>query len=160
MANCLTLNQTNHSLTLGAATSTANAITIPENYKITGVYPIGSLYFNINGVDPATYFGGYWELYSQGRVLIGVDPNDPDFDEAGKSGGDYNVTLTTNQLPSHRHTITRITNAVKGSGTLARPVLSTETGFDWGLTTESIGEDAAHNNQMPSITCYIWRRVN
>lgn len=158
--NYLTLNQTNHSLTLSAATSTANAVTIPENYKVTGVYPIGSLYFNINNINPTAYFGGTWELYSQGQVLIGVDPDDTDFNEAGKMGGENSVTLTTNQLPSHRHIITRVTNAVKGSGTLARPVLSTETSFDWGLTTESIGGDASHYNQMPYITCYVWRRVN
>lgn len=168
MSNYLTLNQSNHSLTLlNAATSTANAITLPENSennKITGIYPIGSLYFNINGVDPATYFGGYWELYSEGQVLIGVDPDDPDFDEGGKNGGDNYATLTTNQLPSHNHAIRRVDSggAYDSSNGIARvrARTNTDSGTSWGLTTSSVGGSAAHNNQMPYITCYIWRRVN
>lgn len=164
MANCLTLNQTNHSLTLGTATPTANAITIPENYKVTGVYPIGSLYFNINNINPTAYFGGTWELYSKGQVLIGVDPDDTDFNEAGKNGGENTVTLSINNLPSHNHAIRRVDSggAYDSSNGIARvrARTNTDSGTSWGLTTSSVGGSAAHYNQMPYITCYIWRRVN
>lgn len=46
---------------------------------------------------------------TRGRVSVGRDPSDPDFDEIGDLGGAKTVTLSTAQLPSHTH----------GGGTLA-----------------------------------------
>jgi len=38
-----------------------------------------------------------------GRMPVAVDPNDPDFDTVGDTGGAKTVTLTTAQMPSHSH---------------------------------------------------------
>lgn len=35
-------------------------------------YPIGSLYITTTATNPTTYFGGTWERYGEGRVLMGV----------------------------------------------------------------------------------------
>ncbi|MEM6432958.1 MAG: hypothetical protein AAF773_03735 [Cyanobacteria bacterium P01_D01_bin.115] len=66
---------------------------------------IGSVYENaIDATNPATLLGyGTWESLGAGRVLIGVDPNDTDFDTAGNTGGAKTVTLTTNETPIHNH---------------------------------------------------------
>jgi len=38
-----------------------------------------------------------------GMFSVGLDPNDPDHNEVGKTGGAHKVTLTENQIPAHRH---------------------------------------------------------
>ena len=160
MANTFILNEANNSLTITSGAPTANSISVPNDCKITGVYPIGSLYFNINDTNPTEYFGGTWELFGGGRVLVGVDPNDTDFSSAEMMGGSNQQELTIDNLPSHDHAIRRVSDSGKSGSGITRPRARTNTDLSWGLTTESIGGSLAHNNQMPLITCYIWKRIN
>jgi hypothetical protein len=51
------------------------------------IYPIGRVVEFGNGVDPNEVFGGTWQPYAQGRTTVGIDPNDADFNEVGKTGG-------------------------------------------------------------------------
>lgn len=68
------------------------------------VYPVGSIYETDNeGFDPNTSFGGTWERI-KGKVIVGVDKEDGDFDTVGKTGGEKNHTLTIAEMPSHGHT--------------------------------------------------------
>jgi hypothetical protein len=51
-------------------------------------FPIGAIYTEVTGVNPNTTFGyGTWSQVGQGKVLVGKDPSDPDFDTAGETGG-------------------------------------------------------------------------
>ena len=52
-----------------------------------------------------TFLGGTWELWGSGRVPVGVDPNDRDFNDAELTGGAKTVTLSTANLPSHYHSL-------------------------------------------------------
>lgn len=68
------------------------------------VYPVGSIYETDNeGFDPNTSFGGTWERI-KGKVIVGVDKEDGDFDTVCKTGGEKNHTLTIAEMPSHGHT--------------------------------------------------------
>ncbi len=37
------------------------------------VYPIGSFYISTDDTDPTTIFGGEWEFYTEGHLLIGLE---------------------------------------------------------------------------------------
>ena len=63
------------------------------------IYPVGSIYMNVNNLDPATIFGGTWEEI-QGKFLLGRSSGHA----AGTSGGAETVTLTVAQMPAHTHT--------------------------------------------------------
>jgi microcystin-dependent protein len=39
----------------------------------------------------------------RGRFVVGLDPGDPDYQNMGATGGQKEVTLTTDQMPSHSH---------------------------------------------------------
>ena len=78
------------------------------------IYPVGSIYMSVNNVNPSTFLGGTWEAWGSGQVPVGVNPNDSDFSTAEKTGGSKSVTpsgtvgghtLTTNEMPSHGHSI-------------------------------------------------------
>jgi hypothetical protein len=55
-------------------------------------YPIGSIYQSTEPTDPATFMGGVWERFGNGRVLVGVDETDADFNAANKTGGNSTVS--------------------------------------------------------------------
>ena len=69
-------------------------------------YPVGSIYLNASdNTNPSVLFGfGVWSLMGQGRVLIGLDSGDSDFNSPGETGGNKNVTLNTSMMPVHSHT--------------------------------------------------------
>ena len=50
------------------------------------IQPVGSLYFSTNHTSPASLFGGSWERYAQGRVMVSASDTDTDF-SVGKTGG-------------------------------------------------------------------------
>lgn len=71
-------------------------------------HPIGSLEFNVSGTNPNTYLGfGTWELWGSGRVPVGVDTNDTDFNTVEKTGGNkthYHSFAHTHTVPGIKHT--------------------------------------------------------
>ena len=123
------------------------------------VYPIGSIYMSVNSATPATLFGGTWERFSKGRVLVGVDEEDAVLSTAGKQGG------STNPLTAHTHT-TRLTTYRVTSGTGSGSVNNLGRATDLGgkMTDEfgsvtSTGDNTDHNNWQPFETVYMWKRT-
>ena len=45
--------------------------TVGSNFILDNVYPVGSIYMNVNSTNPGTLFGGTWEQI-QGKFLLGM----------------------------------------------------------------------------------------
>lgn len=124
------------------------------------VYPVGSLYMSVNNVNPATLFGGTWEAWGAGRMPVGVDAAQSEFDTVEKTGGAKTVTLTGNQIPS-------VGLQVQGSqyhygGTTGGGGINAGTygaNVSDGPKVTTLGGGQAHNNLQPYITCYMWKRT-
>ncbi len=55
---------------------------------ISKIWPIGSIYISVVATNPATLMGfGTWAAFGAGRVLVGLDTEDADFDTAEETGG-------------------------------------------------------------------------
>ena len=83
------------------------------------VYPVGSIYMSVSNTNPGTLFGGTWAAWGSGKVPVGVNTSDSDFNTVEKTGGDkshsytpagtnsggavQNHTLTVSEIPSHSH---------------------------------------------------------
>lgn len=124
---------------------------------IYNLYPIGSIYISVVNTNPKEYFGGTWQSFGSGQVLVGVDTSQTEFNTVMKTGGEKTHKLIVDEIPSHRHRVT----SYKGNG-------STYDGYNarmgngvWesNIYTTNIGGDKAHNNLQPYITVYMWRRV-
>ena len=70
------------------------------------LYPVGSIYMSVSSTNPANLFGGTWVATGTGRVPVGVNTADSNFNTVEKTGGASTVTLTAAQMPSHTHTFT------------------------------------------------------
>ena len=127
---------------------------IPE-VDLSSVYPVGSVYINASvSTNPATLLGfGTWTAFGAGRVLVGLNSGDTDFDTAEETGGAKTHTLTVNEMPAHTH-------SVPNSGSQNNSFDSgTTVGNDVTGTSGSTGGGQAHNNLQPYIVVYMWKRT-
>lgn len=65
------------------------------------VFPIGTSYITQDETNPSTILGfGTWERV-KGKVLVGVDEEDTNFNEVGKTGGNTSHKITKAELPNY-----------------------------------------------------------
>ena len=127
------------------------------------LYPVGSIYTNAtDSNNPATLIGfGTWVAFGAGKVPVGIDSGDTDFDTAEETGGAKTHTLTETEIPSHNHD-TISTGEYFKSDASAGPTGSNAytTQINGGSKiTGSSGGDQAHNNLQPYIVVYMWKRT-
>jgi microcystin-dependent protein len=143
------------------------------------MYPVGSIYMsatlsNASAVNNA--LPGTWQAWGAGRVPVGVDTGQTEFNTVGKTGGEKTHTLTTSEMPSHNHSTsgnlgydssigcsrTKVSTsggdryAFVGDGTSS----ASSSGLAFNPATNSNGSGKAHNNLQPYITCYMYKRVS
>jgi hypothetical protein len=129
---------------------------------MAAMYPIGSIYTNAAvATNPATLLGfGTWTAFGSGRVLVGVDTTQTEFDTLGETGGAKSHTLSVAEMPAHRHALTIKTNT-SGSMNQIQGAFNTggsTAGAEPSAMSET-GSSQAHNNLQPYITVYMWRRT-
>ena len=135
------------------------------------VYPVGSIFewATVSGVSSPNFstidaveahFGGRWEEYGTGQVLVGRAKGIPEFSDVNKEGGEINHTLTIAEMPRHSHEMKWSNEGAVGSGhgCLIRDNLSGES-WPYGYWTGQDGGGQAHNNLQPYITVFRYRRV-
>ncbi len=144
----------------------------------SGAYPVGSIYIETTGVNPATTFGfGTWSAFGAGQVLVGVGSftdgsgNSETITE-GQQLGEYKHTLTTSEMPSHTHTDSGHTHPptagefAQSSGSDAINIATGGNAFRAAGTTgtgaaiiQNTGGGTSHNNIQPSLGVYMWLRT-
>lgn len=130
---------------------------IPVVDVINYLYPVGSIYMSATMSTVAqvqTAFGGTWVKWGAGRVPVGVDTSQTEFNTVEKTGGEKTHTLTVTEIPAHNHGVGLQVNTAAGNQR-------------WGLSdnlgtttpTANKGGSGAHNNLQPYITCYMYKRT-
>lgn len=153
--------------TAGSST-TQIATTAFVTAALQAVYPVGSIYINAtSSSNPTSLLGfGTWEAFGAGRVMVGLNGSDTDFDTAEETGGAKTVTstgsisgtvggtaLTEAQMPKHHHRY--VTGALTGGSYPNSPQVNQNAFFFGGTpddaayeyNTYSTGGDSASGSQ-------------
>lgn len=127
-----------------------------QNIDFETMFPIGYLYFSSDSTNPSKYFPGTtWEAFAQGKTLVGVNPDDGDFNVAGKTGGEKTHLLTEKELPPD----TWVSSPNQAGGNDAYSINGAlNSGSFWGAHTLLKNQQPV-NNLPPYVTVHIWRRV-
>ena len=128
------------------------------------IYPVGSIYMSSNQIEPSTIFGGVWERI-QDQFLLSAGSTYA----AGSTGGEATHTLTTAEMPSHRH------NGIYANGdgnyefvygaantsvtSNLGPYTTGGSGGAYHFMTAFTGSGSAHNNMPPYLVVYMWKRT-
>lgn len=142
------------------------------------VYPVGSVYINVNNIDPANLFGGEWEkLEDMFLVASGTQF------QQGSTGGNTTVTfrpngtveshtLTINEMPSHLHRLHFYKSGgsdpasgysysspsqVSADTELSSSML--KTGGSQGHDHPFTGNDTTINIVPPYLAVNVWKRI-
>ena len=150
------------------------------------IYPLGSIYMNINPTNPSEFFGGEWVRWGNGRFPIAVDESNETgyFEGPEKTGGAFSHTLTIDEMPSHTHIQNQHSHvglrwgdqnddnqaiSLKGGG-WAGYHLGYEANVENGSQNSIVTKYATAINQNtgggesfditpPFITVYMWKRI-
>ena len=127
---------------------------------LAAAYPVGSIYMNASdATNPATLLGfGTWVAFGAGRVPVGIDSGDTDFDTAEETGGAKTHTLSIGEMPAHIHTYSESSNGPAAEGVGAGYDPPTAVGRQ-EADSDSTGGGQAHNNLQPYIVVYMWKRT-
>jgi len=144
-------------------------ISIVRRITAGSQWPVGSIYFSINSTNPGTSLGfGTWVAFGAGKVPVGLDSGDVDFNTDEKIGGNKEITITTATMPSHQHAIELSNEAgafSSGNGYVSNSNLgmqrrgteSSPASINDGA--RSTGGDGAHDNVQPYIVVRMWKRT-
>lgn len=142
-------------------------------------FPVGAVFIAIVSTNPATLLGyGTWAAFGAGRVLVGLDAGDTDFDTAEETGGAKTVAIA-----GHNNHVFTQPNAHTDHGAAATGAASA--GAQKVGTTNSTVTLASHTHQtpvlahsghiggavdahsahaagsvvQPYVVCYFWKRI-
>jgi hypothetical protein len=139
-------------------------------------FPVGSIFIAAVNTNPATLLGyGTWAAFGAGRVLVGFDAAQTEFDAAEKTGGAKTHTLQVTEIPAHTHVQNAHTHDfLPRSGTtgsvssIVTGTLDTSSAIGGAnqphvqpatAVNQNAGGGAAHNNLAPFVTVFFWKRT-
>lgn len=96
--------EANDAVTVGQLNKKLSSALDQLNRLAGQLYPVGSIYMNVNNVEPSAIFGGSWERMPSGRMLV----NSGDGFNLGQVGGEKEHRLTEDELASHSHDVNNI----------------------------------------------------
>ena len=175
--------------TLSAQTDLQNALDAKLS-SVAAAWPIGSVFISVVSTNPGTLLGfGTWSAFGAGRVLVGLDAAQTEFDTVEETGGAKTHTLTATEMPTHTHvqdahthtqnahthnflprsaTTGSVSSIVTGtldtSSTISgsnQPHIQNATAVNQNATAtnQNTGGGGAHNNLQPYIVCYFFKRT-
>lgn len=122
------------------------------------IFPVGQIVIKGDNEDYSNWLGFTWERTAVGKVLVGIDSNDTDFNTIGKTGGEKTHTLTVAEMPKHNHGLNNsimtaddkqtVLNNWRGSGYNA-----------YYFTATQDGGNQPHNNLQPYQVVAYWKRI-
>lgn len=147
---------TNKTVNIVVPTDTGDLTNNAGYLKATDVYPVGSIVTFYDTADHSNFLGLTWVRFAAGKMVVGYDSSDTDFDAIGETGGEKTHTLNINEIPSHRHTMGSTNGA---SGYVETISIGNKAQASYTSYTSYVGGGKAHNNMPPYITAALWRRT-
>lgn len=171
----------------GLTTETERVITLPDkdgtlamtsDISASSAWPIGSVFISVVSTNPNTLLGfGTWSAIAAGRVLVGLDSGDTDFNVAEETGGAKTVASSgTNAAEaSHTHSVTSnvtvgnhatVSPGVAGAAVPSLDAASAAHSVTNNPVTSGVGSSHTHGFTgnstsvvQPYFVVYMWKRT-
>ena len=127
-------------------------------------FPVGSIYMSVNNINPSTYFGGTWVRWGNGRVVVGVDTSQTEFNSVEKQGGNMEHSHLSAPIYGTDSTGTIYMGISNSQGLENVGTISSFYGSKIDTWGNSVRDACMYNTRkesslQPYITCYMWKRT-
>ena len=142
----------------GANVTFAGTVSDSNGNLAQSAYPVGAVFIAVVSTNPSSLLGfGTWSAFGTGRMLIGIDSSDSDFNTVEETGGSKTHTIAQTNLPD----ITlQTTESVKIEESPANKGSSSGSGAAYNKADVPLGGDGTAINHMPPfIAVYMWKRT-
>jgi hypothetical protein len=144
--------------------------TLAETKTVLGMdafWPIGSVFISVVSTNPATLLGiGTWAAIAAGKVLVGRDAADVNFDVAEETGGAKTVTpsahVGTNVSAHAGCSVADHTLVASKQGSATGNVVTTKTHTVTQASNHTITQPSTHAAMsvvQPYFVVYMWKRT-
>ncbi len=157
----------------------ASTAAVDYSEILSRIYPVGSIYMSATLSTAAQVnaaLGGTWVAWGSGRVPVGVDSSQTEFDTVEETGGskymqDHTHDIRWNERTGRRvfmsytsgsvsafdlsgwQSVNAVSSDTSPANLMAGKVHDTTTNFGLMLTGSS-------GNLQPYITCYMYKRIS
>lgn len=143
--------------------------------------PVGHIRMETSNVNPKEYLGfGEWQLWGSGRVPVGIDISQTEFNSVEKTGGskdhyhDFKIGFLMNHFEivadnmdkqgawSYQQNKYGKASSFNDGSLTSRVNNSHVTASERDITDNirmSVGDTTTSSNVQPYITCYMWKRL-
>ena len=159
--------------------STQLATTAFVQSALSLLYPVGFVLSTVtNYADSAAvvaaYGGTTWVRFGAGKVLVGYDSGDSNFNTVEGTGGSKDAIVvshshtasTTSTDSGHQHSVNTYSRLEGGTGgnSFWVDIAGTNTGtasanITSSTTVDSTGSSGTNANLQPYVTVYMWKRT-
>jgi hypothetical protein len=165
--------------TLGVTDRALTGVSINGRSLLNHIYPVGSIYMSTSATNPTNFFGGTWVAWGAGRVPVGFNGGDGNFNSSEKTGGSKTINIEHNHgLSNARAAVGRADSSLATmsytsggnphnvyfdrefsyyGGISGGSKHATDTSLIYGNTNN--GGSTAASVLQPYITCYMWKRT-
>ena len=165
--------------TLGVTDKALTGVSINGRSLLNHIYPVGSIYMSTSATNPSNFFGGTWVAWGAGRVPVGFNGSDGNFNSSEKTGGSKTINIShSHTVNSHKHiAATGYDENNYYSGVQWGTIVLPSYGYAWSAnrsvatnpirlsytSPESPGTNAQLSGSQsilqPYIVCYMWKRT-
>ena len=121
---------------------------------LANAFPINKVEVFFDNEDHSHFLGFTWERVGAGRVPVGIDTNQTEFNTIGKTGGNK-------QLQQHVHNMYISSQGTPGGGARAvlRVTAVTNDGGDISAGYTDVAGTGDSGNLQPYIVMAFWKRI-
>ena len=165
--------------TLGVTDRALTGVSINGRSLLDHIYPVGSIYMSTSATNPTNFFGGTWVAWGAGRVPVGFNGGDGNFNSSEKTGGSKTINIEHNHgLSNARAAVGRADSSLATmsytsggnphnvyfdrefsyyGGISGGSKHATDTSLIYGNTNN--GGSTSASVLQPYIACYMWKRT-
>lgn len=120
------------------------------------IYPVNSIVTFYDTADHSNFLGLTWERVASGKMIVGYDSTDTDFDTIGATGGGKTTTLLQENLPTRAMIRRQVSGTHYGcnNNTSITNTWANITMEDGGFTNSQ-----PFSNMPPYLVASLWRRT-